>query len=1271
MSSAITIISRCLEKFWCLDSRFLSILPWWADDSPVNPRLRSDSPLSRLLRSLGLLCLAWTSPYAIAGPAITEFLADDAEGGEDWIELANETAEAADLGGWQLRDSDETWTFPEDVTLAANGFVVVIASGHSDSAYRDDEGNYHTTFRLNRDGETLSLHDPTGLSVSSPTGPVPPQRSGVSYGVNETGQWQFFVEPTPGMANESEGITGFVDEVATSVEHGFFDTPITVQLATTTPDATIRYTLNGSVPTEESSIYSGPLEIAKTVVLRTQATKEDFEDSLVTTVTYLFPLDVAVQTSEPEGFPERWKSTRSDYEMDSNPTDYAKAAGNADFTAEQARAAIAQSLVAIPSLSIVMSNDDLFDSRNGIYSNPSGRGDRWERPASIELLHPDGTKGFQIDGGIQIMGGTSRTLSFTPKLSFRLVFKREYGPGWLEYPFFGDGGATRFNTLPLRTNVRDSWIAEIGGFGRGLYIGDQWAKQAQLEMGQPATRGNFVHLYLNGVYWGLYNPTERPDAAFAESYLPGVREDYDVVKFCCPDRVVDGSTAMWNRLISLCNRGLRDNDDYFFIQGRDPDGSKNAGFQTLIDLDNFIDYAINGQYHAAGDWPGNYYVLRDGNDDRSDGFKYFTWDNDLAFVNANVNLNKVVTSPGHNWWTESPGVMDIALRKNEEYRLHFADRVYKHYFNGGSLTEEENIKRWNAIAGTIRPALYAESARWGDAKARLRTVQDHWEAMGAKMVETFFPRRQAIVFKQLRQHGLYPDLEPPQMNQSGGVVVSGFGLQFNADAPVYFTTDDSDPRLIGGNPNPAAATVSGGIGEAVYFGEGSALRVMVPGDSSNEANWFHPDFDDRSWTSGETGVGYDIGSGYRDLIGIDLFETMRLNNPSVYLRMPFEVTDRAAVQELRLRMKYDDGFVVYLNGEKIAEANAPAEPAWESMATDGHPDVQAVEFEDFDITASKGLLRDGANILAIQGLNDDKNSSDFLIVPELRATVFEDASRTPITGTTTVKARAFDGNEWSALHEARFIVGVPATAENLRLTEIHYRPAAPSESELEQGYERRSAFEFVELTNSSTTDIILDGLAFTEGIRTLLTGVIPAGASMLVVSNESAFVARYGESLRPNILATFGDGTNLSDSGERIVLADANDKAILELEYSDKAPWPTEADGNGPSIELNGDGSSKASSEPGGSPGTFTAPLARKVRITSVRLVTGADGSPRSLEIGFTGSPGAETPVVELSADLRLWEVVNSTTVANNNAATVNAPLPPPAIGGYVRLRFE
>src|SRR5690606_6768116 len=92
----------------------------------------------------------------------------------------------------------------------------------------------------------------------------------------------------------------------------------------------------------------------------------------------------------------------------------------------------------------------------GIYVNATGDGAEWERPASFELLHPDGSEGFQVGAGLRIRGGFSRTPG-NPKHSFRLFFRNEYGPGTLEYPLFGDEGADRFDKLDFRTAQNYAW----------------------------------------------------------------------------------------------------------------------------------------------------------------------------------------------------------------------------------------------------------------------------------------------------------------------------------------------------------------------------------------------------------------------------------------------------------------------------------------------------------------------------------------------------------------------------------------------------------------------------------------------------------------------------------------------------------------------------------------------------------------------------------------------------------------------------------------------
>ena len=163
-----------------------------------------------------------------------------------------------------------------------------------------------------------------------------------------------------------------------------------------------------------------------------------------------------------------------------------------------------------------------------------------------------------------------------------------------------------------------------------------------------------------------------------------------------------------------------------------------------------------------------------------------------------------------------------------------------------------------------------------------------------------------------------------------------------------------------------------------------SARALVPTNGNLGMSWMEPGFDDSGWLSGATGVGYDRNATYRGLINLDVEDQMRGENLACFIRIPFSLEDGVSVSGLLLRMKYDDGFIAFINGQRIAGANAPdGNGSWNIGATSLHDDGEAVEFEDFTVAGGANFLRDGENILAIIGLNDNLGSSDFMILPEL------------------------------------------------------------------------------------------------------------------------------------------------------------------------------------------------------------------------------------------------------------------------------------------------
>ena len=163
----------------------------------------------------------------------------------------------------------------------------------------------------------------------------------------------------------------------------------------------------------------------------------------------------------------------------------------------------------------------------------------------------------------------------------------------------------------------------------------------------------------------------------------------------------------------------------------------------------------------------------------------------------------------------------------------------------------------------------------------------------------------------------------------------------------------------------------------------SAARYFVPGnDDSVDSIWTGNNFDDSSWQIGTASIGFENNpADYDDLIITDV----PVGTTSLYVRMQFDVSDPNTALDT-LQMKYDDGFIAYLNGTRIASANAPAIGVHDSIATDVHPDGQAVNYVDFDVSAFTNDLVAGTNTLSIHLLNRNSGSSDFLSVPNLITT---------------------------------------------------------------------------------------------------------------------------------------------------------------------------------------------------------------------------------------------------------------------------------------------
>ncbi|MDT8304022.1 MAG: chitobiase/beta-hexosaminidase C-terminal domain-containing protein, partial [Sedimentisphaerales bacterium] len=1061
-----------------------------------------------------------------------------------------------DIGGLYLTDnfSNPTkWRIPDGnpavTTISAGGYLLIWADNDVSDA------GIHANFRLDAGGEQIALFDADGSTLIDSV--VFDEHSGdISSGryPDASDNWQFFGVPSPAGENVSV-YQGFVDEVKFSHEQGFYETPLSVTIATETKGALIYYTLDGTEPFNTASAgrsrmgitYTGPILISGTTCVRAVAVKPGWKSSDIKTRTYIFLDDVIKQSSSSRELGAGWPTGSVngqdiDYGMDPDVVNDVRY-----------RDKIKDALLAIPTISLVTDLNNLFDSSEGIYVNAGRDGRLWERPASVELINPDGSKGFQINAGLRIRGGFSRSNS-NPKHAFRLFFRAEYGQAKLRFPLFGDEGVDEFDSVDLRTSQNYSWSFQNSS--QNTMVREVFSRDVQGQMGHPYTRSRYYHLYINGKYWGIFQTQERSEASYAESYLGGDKDDYDVVKV---DRSVgramlatDGNMDAYRRLYDGTGaRTLGSNAAYYRLQGLNPDGTKNPDYERLLDVDNLIDFMIIEYYTGDRDGPGSRFgnipnnTFSIYNRENPDGFKWFHHDNEhtLGVSNSEQNMVTPFTTAGAQWRYFNPHWLHEQLIFNKaDYRMRFADRVYRHFFNEGLLTPSMSQNRIRARAEQIKLAIIAESARWGDSKRTSPFTKDnHWQPEIDRIINNYLPTRTDIVLEQFKSVGWYPRIETPTFSHRTAQVEPDFRLTMSApEGTIYYTLDGSDPRLTGMSP--------GIDDDTALVIESTAKQVLVPNRPVSE-NWKGGGpFNDSSWLACvgiPGGVGFERGSGYEGLITLDIEGQMYRNNATCYIRIPFTIEGNLDDFDfMMLKIRYDDGFIAYINGVEVARRNFLGTPTWNSRADASHNDSEAAGLENIDIFAYLDALEPGDNILAIQGLNSSTTSTDLLISAELVAgkssppgdddissNVLEYTGPITLNHSTHVKARALSGSTWSALNEATFAVG--PMVDNLRITEIMYNPYNPN-------------IEYVELQNIGGETVNLNLVKFTNGIDFIFPNMeLAPNEYVVVVQDRHAFETRYGTAF--NIAGEYSG--RLNDGGERIALEDAIGQTILDFDY--------------------------------------------------------------------------------------------------------------------------
>lgn len=453
----------------------------------------------------------------------------------DWIELYNAGDRVIDLSSHFLTDNfnnPQKWQIPDGTVIGPGEYLVFWADG---------EDIYdHTNFKLSREGEEVGLFNSVGATVDYVI--FGPQEPDVSFGRKPDGSGGFFYfsQPTLLAANTATGIKEkrFAPVTRASIPGGFYNGAQVVELMSDSPSALFRYTLDGTIPNEDSTLYTGPIPMETTTVLQARSFESNALQGPVLTQTYFI-----------------------------------------DET------------ITLPVVSIVTDPVNFFDETIGIYIKGPGAlpeapyyganfWHEWERAINIEYFTPGSTALLNVRTGVKIYGGDSKG---NAQKSLALYARNKYGSPIFDNKFFDSREGVSYKRLGLRNSGQD-WASTL--FRDALHqtlVKDRM--DLDLQSYTPAV------LFLNGSYWGIHNIREKIDEEYIEANYNLLPDGIDFLyHFDGKIRASRGSNEHYDALMEF----MKTNDmslpeNYQYIK-------------TQMDVDQYMNYQIIQHYIANVAW---------------------------------------------------------------------------------------------------------------------------------------------------------------------------------------------------------------------------------------------------------------------------------------------------------------------------------------------------------------------------------------------------------------------------------------------------------------------------------------------------------------------------------------------------------------------------------------------------------------------------------------------------------------------------------------------
>ena len=410
----------------------------------------------------------------------------------------------------------------------------------------------HTNFKLSASGETVVLYNASGTAISNLTSPAMSPNDTWGRFPNGSATNRLLQPATPNATNgtATSSLGYWTDVVSMAPVAGYYAGTQSVTLSALNGASVIRYTLDGTKPNTSSTVYSGPISVASTMVVRAAAFNTGYIAAKFETNTYF---------------------------INDNTT--------------------------IPVISISTAPANFFSTTTGIYVDGPNAGtcplpyqcynywQDWEPEVHIEYF--DKTKVFQFeqDAGVKILGGYSRTFAMK---SLQVRAGDQYGKKKFSYPLF---------TETKKSQIQDveSFTLRNGGNDFNYTMLRDVVNHRVLNSLQPCINNyqDFegyepVLVYINGVYWGLHTLRERVDNSYFDNNAGLGKNEFNSGETGSDGSLAtkDGSIADFNALLSFVNTNVMNNANYTTVKG-------------WLDIQNFVDYFSAEIFHTNWDWPHN------------------------------------------------------------------------------------------------------------------------------------------------------------------------------------------------------------------------------------------------------------------------------------------------------------------------------------------------------------------------------------------------------------------------------------------------------------------------------------------------------------------------------------------------------------------------------------------------------------------------------------------------------------------------------------------